>query len=305
MEVTTAVHPIIESVPNFSEGRRPEVVQAIVEAIQAPGVLLLDYSSDWDHNRSVVTVAGAPEAVLEGLFRAVRVAAERINLFAHQGEHPRLGATDVVPIVPIEGITLEECAALARTLGQRIADELEIPVYLYAAAATRPDRVRLPDIRKGNFEGLLAEIQQPERAPDYGPARLGPAGATVVGARPFLVAYNVYLQGSDVALAKAIAKAIRESSGGLPGIQAMGLLVDGQAQVSMNLVDMNKTPLHVVYDRIGELAAEKGIAVDRSELIGLIPQNVMLQAAAHYLKLPHFDASRTVEGAMHSRSTAL
>ncbi len=292
---------LIEAVPNFSEGRRPEVVAAIVEAIQAPGVLLLDASSDADHNRSVVTVTGEPDAVLEGIFRAVTVAAERINLFEHRGEHPRLGATDVVPLVPIEGISLDECVELAQQLGARIGEELEIPVYLYAAAATRPERRRLPDIRRGQFEALVESIHQPERAPDFGPARVGPAGAVVVGARPFLVAYNIYLDSSDVDVASAISKAIRESSGGLPAVQAKGFLVEGQAQVSMNLLDTAQTPLHVVFDTVARLAGEHGVAVDRSELIGLAPQQVMLAAAAHYLKLPMDEAERTVENAIRRK----
>jgi len=290
--------PLIEAVPNFSEGRRPEVVQALVEAIQTPGVLLLDYSSDWDHNRSVITVAGEPRAVLEGLLAAVRVAAERINLFEQRGEHPRIGAADVAPLVPVQGITLAECVALAEELGARIGEELELPVYLYAAAARRPERRRLPDIRQGEFEGLVQTIHLPERAPDFGPARVGPAGAVVVGARPFLVAYNVYLHTPDVEIAKGIAKSIRESSGGFPAVQAKGFLVEGQAQVSMNLLDTQTTPLHVVYDEIGRLAAEQGVQVDRSELIGLMPQSVLLAAAAHYLRLPQEAAERTVEGAV-------
>jgi glutamate formiminotransferase len=221
-----------------------------------------------------------------------------INLHEHQGAHPRIGATDVVPIVPIEDITLAECVALARELGARIGGELGLPVYLYEAAATRPERVRLPDIRRGEFEGMLASIHTPARTPDFGPARVGPAGAVVVGARPFLIAYNVYLTTADVAVAKSIAKTIRESSGGLPAVRALGLLVDGQAQVSMNLVDFHRTPIHVAFDAITHLAAEQGVAVDRSELIGLAPQAVMLQAAAHYLKLPDFDADRLVEEAI-------
>jgi glutamate formiminotransferase len=289
---------LVEAVPNFSEGRRPEVVAALVAAIQAPGVLLLDASADADHNRCVLTVAGEPAAVLEGLFRATQQAAARINLHEHRGAHPRIGATDVVPIVPIEDITLAECVTLARQLGQRIGAELDLPVYLYEAAATRPERVRLPDIRRGEFEGLLASIHTPERTPDFGPARIGPAGAVVVGARPFLIAYNVYLATADVAVAKSIAKTIRESSGGLPAVRALGLLVDGQAQVSMNLVDFQQTPIHVAFDAITRLAAAQGVAVDRSELIGLAPQAVMLQAAAHCLKLPDFDASRLVEEAI-------
>ena len=295
---------LIESVPNFSEGRRPEVIQALVQAVQVPGVLLLDYSSDVDHNRSVLTIVGPPEAVLRGIMRAVQVAAAQINLFEHRGEHPRIGATDVVPLVPIQGITLEECVALAEQLGQQIGEELELPVYLYAAAARRPERRRLPDIRQGEFEGLVQTIAQPERAPDFGPARVGPAGAVVVGARPFLVAYNVYLQTDNVEIAKEIAKRIRESSGGFPAVQAKGFLVEGQAQVSMNLLDTAKTPLHVVYDEIARQAAAHGAAVDRSELIGLMPQSVMLQAAAHYLRLPDFTVERTIEGAIQGRTAA-
>lgn len=289
---------IIEAVPNFSEGRRPEVIAALMEAIQAPGVWSLDVSSDPDHNRTVITVAGEPDAVLEGLFRAVAMAAQRINLFEHRGEHPRIGAADVVPIVPIEGITLEECVTLAHRLGRRIGEELGLPVYLYAAAATRPERRRLPDIRRGEFEGLLETIHLPERAPDYGPAKVGPAGATVVGARPFLIAYNIYLHSSDVEIARKIARQVRESSGGLPAVQAKGFLVEGKAQVSMNLLDTDLTPLHGVYERVAALAAEEGVEVASSELIGLIPQRVLLQAAAHFLKLEPAAVERTIEAAM-------
>jgi len=289
---------IIEAVPNFSEGRRPEVVAAIVQAIQTPGVLLLDQSSDADHNRSVVTIAGPPAAVVEGLFAAVRTAAQQIDLFHHQGEHPRIGATDVVPLIPIRNVTLEQCAALATALGRRIGEELGIPVYLYEAAATRPERRNLATLRKGQFEALVSEITTPERLPDFGPARIGPAGATVVGARQFLIAYNFYLTTTDVEIAKAIAKRIRGSSGGFSAVKAMGLLVEGQAQVSMNLVDFTETPLHVVMDTVSAMAAEAGVAVDRSELIGLIPQEAIVQAAAHFLKLPGFSAARMVETAI-------
>lgn len=292
---------VIEAVPNFSEGRRPEVVQAIVEAIQTPGVLLLDASSDYDHNRSVVTIAGAPDAVLEGLFCAVKVAAERINLFEHQGAHPRIGASDVVPLVPIQNITLAECAALATQLGKRIGEELQIPIYLYEAAATRPERKNLANIRKGEFEALLNEIDLPERTPDFGPARVGSAGATVVGARRFLVAYNFYLNTDKVEIAKSIAKSIRESSGGLPGVKSIGLLVDGRAQVSMNLVDYTQSPLHIVMDEVSRLANAQGYEVTESELIGLIPQEVIVQAAAHFLKLPNFSANRMVENAIAAK----
>ncbi|MEZ4866193.1 MAG: glutamate formimidoyltransferase [Caldilineaceae bacterium] len=291
---------IIESVPNFSEGRRPEVIAAIVTAIQAPGVLLLNQSSDWDHNRTVVTIAGPPEAVIEGLFRAVRVAAEHINLFEHRGVHPRLGATDVVPLVPIQNCTVTDCVHFAHQLGKRIGQELNLPVYLYEAAATSPYRRNLADVRRGEFETLIATIQQPERLPDYGPTAVGPGGAVIVGARPFLIAFNVYLQSDNVALAKQIAKAIRASNGGLPAVKALGLLVNGQAQISLNLVDFTQTPLYVVMEEITQLAAAQGVAVDRSELIGLIPQQAMLQVAAHYLKLPDFHPQLLVENAIQS-----
>lgn len=289
---------LIESVPNFSEGRRPEVIQAIVEALHAPGVLILDQSSDWDHNRSVVTIAGLPAAVLEGLFRGVQVAAERINLFEQRGAHPRLGATDVVPLVPLQNISLEACAQLARTLGARIGQELQLPVYLYEAAATRPERRNLADLRRGEFEKLVEEIHLPERQPDFGPTKVGPAGAVAVGARQFLIAYNFFLKTADVTIAKAIARKIRASSGGLPAVKAIGLLAQGQAQVSMNLVDYTQTPLHLVMDTVCRLATEYGTAVERSELIGLIPQRAIYQAAAHYLKLPDFGPQRVIETAI-------
>jgi glutamate formiminotransferase len=294
---------LVEAVPNFSEGRRPEVVDAIVKAIQAPGVLLLNRSSDLDHNRSVVTVAGPPEAVVEGIFCAVREAALHIDLRQHRGAHPRLGATDVVPLIPIRNLSLSECVELARNLGQRIGDELGLPVYLYEAAATRPDRQNLAMVRKGEFELLVQEIDLPHRRPDFGPAHVGPAGAVIVGARPFLIAYNVYLKSSDVTLAKKIARTIRESSGGLPAVRALGLLVAGQAQVSMNLVDFQRTPLHVVVEAIRTEAARFGIEIDRSELIGLIPQEALFAAAAHYLQLPDFESRHVLEVAIHQLET--
>lgn len=288
--------PIIEAVPNFSEGQRPEIVAALVEAIQTPGVQLLDWSSDADHNRSVITVAGEPAAVCDGLFRAVATAARLIDLRRHAGVHPRLGATDVCPLVPIADITLAECAVLARQLGRRIGDELQLPVYLYEAAAGRPERVALPDVRRGGYETLISEIHLPHRQPDFGPAQVGPAGAVIVGARNVLVAYNIFLQSSDVALAKRIAHQIRERDGGLPAVRALGMLVNGQAQVSMNLTDVDKTPVHVAFARVAALAAEAGVAVERSELIGLAPQRVFLQAAGHFLKLADVTPGRTIEG---------
>lgn len=305
---------LIEAVPNFSEGRRVDVLDAIAEAIAVPGVYLLDRSSDADHNRSVFTIAGAPDAVREGLFRAVRVASERINLFEQQGVHPRLGATDVVPLVPLRGCTLADCARWARQLGARIGQELDLPVYLYEASATRPERRNLADVRRGQFERLVIEIKLPYRQPDFGPAQVGSAGAVIVGARQFLIAYNVYLQSTDVRIAKAISRSIRESSGGLPAVKALGLLVDGRAQVSMNLTDYTRTSLYTVLVRIAHLAAEHGTAIDHSELIGLLPTAAVLgnasppaesaaraevlAAAAARLHLPSLRAEQLVEGAL-------
>ncbi|MBX2998113.1 MAG: glutamate formimidoyltransferase [Caldilineaceae bacterium] len=286
---------MIEAIPNFSEGRRNEVIDAIVAAMDLCGVLLLDRSSDPDHNRSVVTIAGPPDAVVEALFRGVREAATQIDLFRHRGAHPRLGATDVVPLVPIYNTTLADCVALARGLGQRIGEELGLPVYLYEAAALRPERQSLADVRSGEFEGLLRDIHLPERQPDFGPAKIGSAGAVIVGARPSLIAYNVFLKSGDVTIAKRIARAIRERNGGLPGVRALGLLVGGQAQVSMNLIDFRRTPVHVAVEAIRAEAARSGVEVERSELIGLIPQDALFAAAAHYLQLPNFESSQVVE----------
>ncbi len=281
-----------------------EVIDAIAAAIQSHGAALLDRTSDWDHNRTVLTIAGSPAAVTEGLFAAVATAAHHIDLFTQRGAHPRLGATDVVPLIPLRGATLDDCVALARQLGERIGSELQLPVYLYAAAATQPARHNLADVRRGEFEGLLTTINTEARRPDYGPAHLGPAGAVIVGARPVLIAYNVFLDTADVTVATRIAKRIRASSGGLPAVRAIGLLVDGQAQVSMNLVDYTTTPIHTVFDTITRLAHEQGVSVARSELIGLAPQDALLHAAAHYLKLPGLTAANTIEGALQRAGLA-
>ena len=234
---TEPMPQLVECIPNFSEARRPEVVDQIVSAIQAVNeVRLLDRSSDFDHNRTVLTLAGPPLAVEEAAFQAIKKAAELIDLDQHTGEHPRLGATDVVPFVPLSGVTMEDCIAIARRLGERVGRELGIPVYLYEAAATRPERTNLENIRKGQYEALKLEMGvKPERDPDFGPARVGKAGATVIGARQPLIAFNVYLTTAEVEIAKKIAKAVRQSSGGLRYVKGLGLLVDGRAQVSMNL----------------------------------------------------------------------
>jgi glutamate formiminotransferase/formiminotetrahydrofolate cyclodeaminase len=288
---------IVECVPNFSEGRRQEVIDAIVAAIAAvPGTKVLDVQSDADHNRTVVTFVGAPEAALEGAFQCARRAADLIDLTVHRGEHPRMGATDVIPFIPVRGVSMDDCVALARRLGQRIGDELAIPVYLYAKAAVRPERESLPAVRKGEFEGLRELIgSDPAREPDFGPRRMGPAGATAVGARPFLVAFNVYLNTADVEIAKRIAKTMRFSSGGLRYVQAMGVLVEGQAQVSMNLTDFRQTAMATVLELVRREGARYGALVTRSELVGMLPQQALLDAACWYLQLDGFSPEQVLE----------
>lgn len=297
---------MIECIPNFSEGRRPEVVDAIAAAISAvPEATLLDQTLDADHNRSVITFAGPPEAVAEAAFQAVRRAAELIDMTQHSGQHPRVGATDVLPFVPLGGATLDQCVALARSVGQRIGDELGIPVYLYEAAATRPERAALPNLRKGEYEGLRDTIAtEPARAPDFGPAQLGTAGATIVGARQPLIAYNIYLNTADVEVAKRIAKAVRGSSGGLRGVRALGMLVEGRAQVSMNLVDFRTTPIHRVVEMVAREAAAYGVLVAESELIGLIPEDALLDAARFYLRLHGMKDEQILERRLRERAGA-
>lgn len=288
---------IVECVPNFSEGRRREVIDAIVAAIgQAAGVQVLDVKPDADHNRTVVTFVGQPAAVEEAAFRGIARAAGLIDMDAHRGAHPRLGATDVVPFVPIRDVTLDDCAALAARLGARVGSELDIPVYLYEAAATRPERRNLADVRRGEYEGLKQEIAaHPDREPDFGPRRMGKAGATVIGARPPLIAFNVYLATGDVAVAKEIARAIRYSSGGLRYVKALGLLVEGRAQVSMNLTDYRQTPIHRVMEMIRREATRYGVGVAGSEVIGLLPQQALLDAALYYLQLDGFSSNQVLE----------
>ncbi len=288
---------LVECVPNFSEGRRQDVIDEIVAAIRSvPRVWILDVESDPDHNRSVITCVGEPEAVVDAMFRAIAKAAELINLDEHEGEHPRIGATDVVPFVPLRGVTMQDCVELARRLGQRVGEELGIPVYLYEAAATRPDRENLANIRKGEYEGLKEAIKtDPNRAPDFGPRELGPAGATVIGAREFLIAFNVYLNTDDVSVAKKIARAVRHSSGGLRYVKALGMLVGGQAQVSMNLTNFKKTPIFRVVEMIRREAARYGCTITHSELVGLTPLQAMLDVAQWYLQLDGFTASQVLE----------
>ena len=275
--------PLVECVPNFSEGRDQATIDALRAAVVAvPGVQLLDVQADKSHNRAVFTFVAPPAAAAEAAFQAMRVATERIDLTKHTGEHPRMGATDVVPFVPVRDVTMEECIALARGLGERVGRDLQIPVFLYARAATRPERERLPDIRKGEFEGFKERVLEP----DFGPTKVHPtAGATAIGARPFLVAYNVYLNTQEIAVAKEIAKEIRTSSGGLPGVQASGFIVDGLAQVSMNLLDIDITSPAVVYNAIKVRAEKRGVAVQMSEIVGLIPERALIGAAESALRL--------------------
>lgn len=279
--------PLVECVPNFSEGRDRATIDALRAAMEdVSGVELLDVQSDTAHNRSVFTFVAPPSAAVTAAFAAMRIATQRIELTKHSGEHPRMGATDVVPFVPVSGITMEECVALARQLGERVGKELEIPVFLYARAATRPERVLLPEVRKGEFEGMRDRTLEP----DFGPNRVHPtAGATAIGARPFLVAYNVYLDTSDVSIAKDIAKQIRTSSGGLPAVQASGFTVDGLAQVSINLLDIDITTPATVFAAIKALAAKCDVEVKKSEIVGLVPERAIIGAAAAALRLP--DAS--------------
>jgi glutamate formiminotransferase len=274
---------LIESVPNVSEGRRPEVVDRLVAAIEAePGALLLDRTSDASHHRSVFTLAGEAPAVAAALERLVEAAIDEIDMTVQHGEHPRIGAVDVVPFVPLGATTMADCVEVARAFGRRIAERFDLPVYLYAEAATRPDRVRLADVRRGQLEGLRDEIGQRGREPDFGPTAVHPtAGATAVGARPFLIAYNINLASPDVELARRIARRVRESGGGLPKVQANGFWIEelGRAQVSMNLLDHRTTPIWEVWEAVGTLAADDGVQLAESELIGLAPLAALLEVA--------------------------
>lgn len=289
--------PIVECIANYSEARRPEVVEAIQQAITSvPGAIMLDRHSDGDHNRTVLSFAGPPEAIAEAAFLSIAKAAELIDLEKHRGEHPRIGATDVVPFVPISGIDMQSCVELAREVGRRVGEELGIPVYLYEQAATRPDRTNLEHIRRGEYERLKDEIGvNINRAPDFGPTSLGPAGATVIGARHPLIAYNVYLTTQDVSIAKKIAKSVRHSSGGLRYVKALGMLVEGQAQVSMNLTNYKSTPVARVVEFIRREAERYGVAIQSSELVGLIPEDALSDAAIWYLQLDRFEPEQILE----------
>jgi glutamate formiminotransferase len=292
---------LVECVPNFSEGRRSDVVDELAQAVAAEsGVFLLDRTMDRDHNRSVLTFAGPATAVTDAMEAAVGVAIERIDMNNHEGQHPRIGAVDVIPFVPLGETSMDDCVDLARSFGKRIAERFDLPVFLYAKAATRPDRVVLADIRRPQFEGLREQISLPDQAPDFGPPRLHPtAGAVAVGARPFLIAYNINLESADLDLAKRIAKLIRESSGGLPRVQALGLYLDdlGVAQVSMNLLDHTVTPMWRVWEAVAEAAGAENVDLRESELIGLCPLAALVDVANHIGVPPGVDAERITRAA--------
>ncbi|MEW6082857.1 MAG: glutamate formimidoyltransferase [Bacillota bacterium] len=289
---------LVECVPNFSEGRDKRIIEQIARSLRVPGATLLDYSWDEDHNRSVMTVVGEAEAVAEAAFQGVRTAVSLIDMEGHRGDHPRMGAADVVPFVPVRGVTMEDCVGLAKSVGQRIAQELEVPVYLYGEAASTPERRSLGHVRRGQYEGLKEGIHLPERCPDYGPTRMHPsAGATAVGARMPLVAFNINLASADLDLAKRISRHIRTSSGGLPHIMAtaVALRQRGEVQVSMNLTDPSVTSLHRAYQAVREEAEAAGVALSGSEIIGLVPLEVLLESLRHFLQAGDLSAAQVME----------
>jgi glutamate formiminotransferase / formiminotetrahydrofolate cyclodeaminase len=288
---------LVECVPNFSEGRDKAKVDAIVDAMKMPGVYLLDRDMDSDHNRCVIKIVGEREAIQEAAIRGVGKASELIDLNNHAGAHPRMGAADVVPFIPIEGVTIEDCVAMANHVGEQIWHRYQIPVYLYESAARIPERQGLENIRRGQFEGIRAEIAtNPARRPDIGEPRLHPtAGATVVGARKFLIAYNVFLNTPDVEIARKIAKAVRFSSGGMRFVKGAGFLVRGLAQVSMNLTDFEQTPIHRAFEMVKREAARYGVMPISSEIVGLIPKKALEQAAEWFLQVENFDSSLILE----------
>lgn len=291
-----AFAPIVECVPNFSEGLDSAKVRRIVAAMRVEGVHLLDWSLDGDHNRSVVTVAGSPEAVVESAVRGVVKAAELIDLTRQVGVHPRIGAADVIPFVPVSGSSLVQCVMLARQAGLAIWRRAGVPVYLYEAAAARPDRVNLEDVRRGQFEGLLRDaVKDTTRRPDVGGPELhGTAGASAVGARKFLIAYNIYLQAANVTAARAIAKDIRASGGGLFGVKAMGVMANGRAQVSMNITDFQRTPVSRVHAAVAEMAERHGAKIAEGEIIGLIPEAAFEPDADWVRQIDQFDPEQKV-----------
>jgi glutamate formiminotransferase/formiminotetrahydrofolate cyclodeaminase len=290
---------LVECVPNFSEGRRPEMIEAILAEIKSvPGVMLLDKEMDKDHNRAVITFVGGPQEVKNAAFKAIAKAAQLIDMDQHQGEHPRMGATDVIPFVPISGVTMDECVTLAKELGKEVGEKLGIPVYLYEAAATRPDRENLAEVRKGEYEGIKKEIEtNPERKPDFGPSKLSRAGATAIGARMPLIAFNVYLGTRDIRIARKIAKAIRFTTGGFRYVKALGFEIKerGLVQVSMNLVNFKGTPVFRVFEAIKREAERYSVPVISSEIVGLTPAEALFDVSDFYLKLENFKKEQVLE----------
>jgi glutamate formiminotransferase / 5-formyltetrahydrofolate cyclo-ligase len=288
--------PLFEAVPNFSEGRDHARISRVTDAVRAvPGVRILGLHSDPDHNRSVLTFAGEEDAVLSGAVALAKACAAELDLATQAGEHPRMGVLDVVPFVPLEGATMDDAVRLARRAGESLGS-LGFPVYLYGAAATEPHRRTLPEVRRGGYEGIASRLEDPLWKPDYGPATLDPhRGAVAVGARPFLVAFNAYLDTAEVEVARAVARRVRESDGGLPSVRALGLNVGGKAQVSMNLTDLEETPIPVALEAVRSAAAELGVAVESTELVGLAPLEAILQTARYYLNLRGLEAHHVLE----------
>lgn len=290
---------IVQCVPNFSEGLNEEIISKIIEAIKAvEGVKLLDYSSDKDHNRTVVTFVGTKESVVEGAFQGVKMASELIDMTKHKGEHPRMGATDVVPFIPIKGVTMDDCVELANQLGRRVGEELNIPVYLYENAASASHMTNLAKVRKGEYEGMQEKMQDPKWKPDYGPSELNlKSGATAIGARMPLVAFNVNLNTSNLEVANKIAKNIRLAGGGLHSVKAMGVELKerGIVQVSMNMVDYKKTPLYRAMELIKIEANRFGVSVVGSEIIGLVPMEALIETVDYYLAIEGFKNDQILE----------
>lgn len=289
---------IIECVPNISEGRRREVVEDVAAAVAGPGRQVIDLSLDPDHNRSVVTIVGEPDGLAEGVLSLVRSAVERIDLREHHGEHPRMGAVDVIPFIPVRGATMDDCVRLSRTVGKRIAEEIDLPVYLYERSATNAARRNLATIRKGEFEGFAAKIALPEWEPDFGPKEVHPsAGVVAVGAREFLIAYNINLATSDLTVAKEIASAVRSSSGGLRYVKALGfpLAEKGIVQVSMNLTNFKKTPILRVFDLVKREAERRGVLVAGSEIVGTLPRQALYDVASAALQIKGFSSQLVLE----------
>lgn len=289
---------IVECIPNISEGRNPQVIEAVVDRVrQTPGVTLLNYSSDTSHNRTVITFLGSPQGVLEAAVALAKEAVARIDLNHHQGEHPRMGAVDVIPFVPVKEISTEECVELSRKAGQRIWEEAGLPVFLYEDSATAPHRKNLAAIRKGQFEGMARKVQEPQWEPDFGGRTIHPTGGVVaVGCRMPLVAYNINLSTSDISIASAIAKVIRESSGGLSCVKALGVMLEERniAQVSINMTNLDRTPLYRVQELVRAEAARWGVHIVGAEVVGLTPMNALIDAAAYYLQLEDFDKTHQV-----------